>query len=446
MRRRTARILTGIAVILITLGVVYAIVVAISATRLRRAYIALEKDGQPMEMTSVIPPEIPDTNNAALLYESAALLLRAEPAPEKDLLGYLGTLARKAEKEGLDAGEQSEFDDLLRLDVVDQALSIIERGTQRPACRFENDYTAGLAIRLSHLSQMHTLGRILGGKALLQAREGQTDEAWRTVLVQLAFADGLQAEPILVSQLVRASQISETCATIKGLCERSLPNERQSLGLRDLLGRYDDVNPLIRAVDGERLIFGEQTFRLPKNELSQVVGDMRGDDDMLGITSRLMLLRVFFKPLFLADHAAYLRWMHNCTRQFSTPFDPNEAEVFDREFTEINKRHVITGILMPAMARVKAVYLQAIANVRITKAGLALLQYKTTHGSLPETLDVLEAKNTSDPFCDGNLVYQRAGIGFTLYSVGPDQKDNSGAAKQPRQETDYDIVWHFPGQ
>lgn len=98
------------------------------------------------------------------------------------------------------------------------------------------------------------------------------------------------------------------------------------------------------------------------------------------------------------------------------------------------------------MGRVKVMYLNTIADIRITEAGLALLRYRTTSGSLPETLDALEAQNVSDPFCNGNLVYRRRGTGFELYSVGSDQKDNGGIAKQPKQETEYDIVWHFPEQ
>ena len=78
---------------------IYAIALAFSAARLRRAYAALEKSGRPMQAAEIIPPAIPDTENAALLYQSAALLLKAEPAPvkendqrNKDLLGYVSGL------------------------------------------------------------------------------------------------------------------------------------------------------------------------------------------------------------------------------------------------------------------------------------------------------------------------------------------------------------------
>jgi hypothetical protein len=96
MRRRTVRILTGVVIVVVVLGIAYAVAVAVSAAKLRRAYAALEKAGRPTQVAQVIPPNVPDVNNAALLYTSAALLLKAQPAPEKDLLAYLGSLAGRS--------------------------------------------------------------------------------------------------------------------------------------------------------------------------------------------------------------------------------------------------------------------------------------------------------------------------------------------------------------
>ncbi len=446
MRRRTAQILTGVAIVVVLLGIVYAVAVAVSAAKLRRAYAALEKAGRPTQIAQVIPPDVPDPENAALLYESAVLLLKAQPAPEKDLLEYLGKLAGTSSEKPFDPNEQAELESLLRQDVIDQALSIVEQGTQRPSCRFQNDYTAGISMSLDHLAKQRALARILGAKALLQAKDGQAGEAWDTVLTQARFADALRAEPVLVSQLVRSAQIELACTTIQRLCESAPPGEQSSRILQDLLGQYDDLTPLIRAVDGERLIFGEQTFGLPKNEMRKVLGDIQDEGYIPGILSRLMYLGISFKPLFLADHAAYLRAMRNYAERFAQPYDPNEIETMNKKFSEILKHHILTGILLPNMGRVKEVFLRRIAQVRVTRAGLALLQYRDAHGGFPETLGALDPGSVRDPFSQASLLYRRQGTGFDLYSVGPDQKDNGGAAKQPRQETGYDIGWNFTGQ
>lgn len=442
MRRRTVRILTGVVIVVVVVGIAYAVAVAASAAKLRRAYAALEKAGRPTQVAQVIPPNVPDVNNAALLYTSAALLLKAQPAPEKDFLAYLGNLAGNSGEKPLDPEEQAELESLLRQDVIGQALSMLTQGTQRPSCRFDNDYSAGISMSLSHLAEQRALARILGAKALLHAKDGQADEAWDTALIQLKFADALRTEPTIVSQLVRVAQINLACTTIQRLCEMSVPSEQRLRDLQELLGGYDDIAPLITAADGERLLFGEHTFRLPGKELR----DTLDEDDMPDIISRLLFLRVSFKPFFLADHAAYLGLMHDCVDRLAMPYDPNEAKAFDEELFETHKRHALTGILMPALGRVKEVYLRTIAQVRITKTGLTLLQYRDARGGFPETLGALRPEGVHDPFSQNVLVYKAQDTGFILYSVGPDQKDNGGAAKQPRQETGYDIGWNFTNQ
>jgi hypothetical protein len=445
MRRRTVKILTGVAIALTTLPVIYAIALGISAVKLRRAYAALQRDGRPITLAQVVPPELPDRENAVLLYQSAALLLRAQPAPEKDLLEYLDNLTKAARKDPLDPNRQAELDTLLGQDVVDQALSIVEQGTQRPACRVDSDYTEGLALSLSHLPQMRSLTWIAGAKALLQAREGRIDDAWHTAIVQLKLADALRTEPLIVSQLVRAAQIDTACTTIQKLCEFAAPNEQSSRILQDLLGRYDDRTPLIRAVDGERVIFGEQTFGLPKDELRKVLSDIHGEGRIPEIIARLMVLGISFKPLSWTDHAAYLRAMQDYTERFAQPYDPNDIHTMSRDFSQVQKCHILTSILLPNMGRVKEVFLRRIAQIRVTRTGLALLQYRDMHGSLPDTLGALSAESIRDPFSQGSLRYNRQDTGFDLYSVGPDQSDNGGAPKKPGPEADYDIVWHFSG-
>ncbi len=444
MRKRTVKILTGITILIVVLALTYAIALAVSAMRLQRAYAALRSDGRPMTLAQVVPPEVLDSENAALLYESAALLLRAQPAPKGNLLGYLGDMVQTAGQRPPDPNRQSEIDDLLGKDVVDLAVSIVEQGTRRPVSCIENDYDAGLAMPLSHLSDVRAMARILGARAYLQAREGRTQDAWQTAMVQLKHADILRAEPVVVSQFVRSGQIALGCTTVQELCVLAPPDQEISRTIQDLLRQYDDLTPLIRAVDGERLIFGEQTFALPKDELRKVLNDIQGDDDIPAIVARLRFLGVSFKPLFLADHAAYLRTMREYADRFTEPWDANDTEATNKEFSQIRKYHALTSILLPNMGRVKEVYLRGIAQIRITRTGLALLQYRNTHGDLPETLGPLAPESVHDPFSQRSLVYKPLGTGFDLYSVGPDQKDNGGAARKSRQKTDYDIVWHFP--
>ena len=443
MQKRTVKVLKVIAIIFVVLGLIYAIAVSVSSSKLRQAYADLKKDGRPMEPSDVIPPEVPDTENAALLYESATLLLKAQPAAGENLLEDLGDISDKFIKESLDSDKLDEFKQLIGQDVVTQALSIIAQGTQRDSCRFDLDYDDGLNTLLPHLSGLRNFTRILCAKAYLEAKTGNPDTAWDMLLTQLKFADALRTEPVLVSKVVRIAMIRLSCDTITKLCEIAPPNAQQSSDIQSLLKDLDDIRPLIHSIDAERLLIGEWLFNLSKDEMYKA-NLQHSDEDDAGLLHKLIIFGITFKPLFLADHAAYMRYMHEGARFAERPYSPDEAEALEKELQK--KRHIVTSMLAPALFRVKEIHFQMTAQLRIARAGLALLQYKQANNALPATLDALKLQNINDPFSDGLLLYKTEEQDFVLYSIGPDGKDNDGSPRQKKQEKDWDIVWHFPGK
>jgi len=313
MKKRTVKILTGIAIVVVVLGLIYAIAVSVSSAKLRRAYADLKKDGRPMEPADVIPPEVSDTENAALLYQSAALLLKAQPAPDNNLLKHLGDLSKTFIKEPLDSDKLAELKQLIGQDVVAQALSIVEQGTRRDSCRFDLDYDDGLNMLLSHLphiSDLRNLARILCAKAYLEAKTGNPDSAWDLILTQLKFADALRTEPILVSKVVRMAMIRLSCDTITKLCEIAPPNAQQSGDIQNLLKDLDDIQTLIHSIDAERLLIGEWVFNLTKDEMYKANANLQNNQkDDAGLLHKLIIFGITFKPLFLADiPAIYARW------------------------------------------------------------------------------------------------------------------------------------------
>ncbi len=438
MRTRTVKILKGVGIAIVVLAVIYAIATAVSFVELRRAYASLKKAGRPMTSAQIIPPAVPDTENAALLYEIAILLLEAQPAPENNLLEYLDSLSVALQSESPDAAKRTELEQLLNQDVVRQAMAALEQGTHRPSCRFDHDYKAGFGMLMPHLSGLRDLIRILGAKACLEAQAGRSEAAWDLVETQLKFADALRKEPILISQLVRFASIRLSCETIRKISETAPPNEEQCRSVDRLLSDYEDNAVLILALDGERLLGGEWAFNLLKNGPIKNLGVLSAEESAFG--NVLLALYSAFKPLSLADHAAYLRIMGEHVRTGREPYSVGEQSALD---AGINRVHIVTSMIVPALGRVKEVYWETIAEMRVTRAGLALLQYKKAHDSFPQTLEELDLKQVNDPFSNGPLLYRPSPNGFVLYSVGPDRKDNGGAPKQKKQEADWDIVWQL---
>jgi len=443
MRKRTVKIVTGFGIALVVLGVLYAIAVSLSAAKLRRAYAALEEAGRPMRNEDVIPPAVPETENAALLYESAYLLLKAQPFGEGNLLGRLGNW-KKSKRDTPDPNEPAETRRLLGLDVVEQAVSMVKQGTLRPACRFDREYEAGLEMLMPNLLDLKGLSRILRDKALLEAEIGNMGEAWALLETQLRLADAPRQEPDLVPQLVRTAMIGNACTAARKLSETALPDISCHDRIEKLLVTYDDISPLAGAVDGERLLYGEWVFGLSREELYRVTQQW-SSSYIPEIFHRVSFWRMTFKPTFLADHAAYLRVMLEAAQQFEGPYVPEEVIAKETELFKVQKRHRLTGLFAPATLRIKEIYLRTAAHMRVTRAGLALLRYREAHGALPDTLDALGLEGLADPFVEqSQLLYKKTPDGFVLYSVGTDQKDNGGTPKPPKGDAEFDLPWRFP--
>jgi len=237
------------------------------------------------------------------------------------------------------------------------------------------------------------------------------------------------------------------------LCETASPEPQCAQAIGDLLMRQEDVEPLIRSVDGERLLIGEWFFNLPREELDKILWRSQGDNKItpqavLRMSHRLSFTMIAFKPRLIADHAAYLQVMRKRIQVLQAPYQSRE-EV--SKFMQQSHWDYLTDKLTWWYSHDKWFYTGALANYRMTRAGLALLQYKKAHGAFPETLDALGVEGLIDPFIDEPLRYRAEGDGFLVYSVGEDRKDNGGAPMPPfdsnnprRRNIEYDALWRFP--
>jgi len=450
MRKRTTGILTGIGVIVVILGILYAVAVVRATARLQRAYAALEADGRPMRAADVVPPTVPDTQNAMVLYESAAAMLKAQPAPQRNLLFYMGRLADSFWSDAPDPNRCAELKQLMGQETVLRALAAVEQGTQRPACRLNRDYETGVPLEMPILEDLRSLARLLAIKARLQIEAGQSDAAWNTVLALLRFADGLRSDPLYQGQYCRTALIGLACRTIQRLCEITPPGKEEYRKIEGFLKDFDDVGPLIHATDGERLLIGEWLFDLPKDQLYRALRErMFAHDGYLPeIIPRLSFRVIIFKPRFLRDHATYLELMRKHVEAIQGPYAPRGSDARKKIEDWDAGRGLLTRLVAPMYY--EDIHFWRAADVRMTRAGLALLQYRQAHGSFPPTLNVLGLEKLIDPYTREPLHYRPEGEGFVVYSVGDDLKDNDGkprsrqSSDRPKQPVEYDEVWRFP--
>ncbi|MBN1506461.1 MAG: hypothetical protein JW955_06425 [Sedimentisphaerales bacterium] len=452
MRKRSKWMLTGIGIVVVALGTMYGVALSRATARLREAYAALEKDGRPMRLADVTPEKVPDEQNAALLYAKAASMLKTQPAPDKNLLKDLGKLSgapfRKTDRpEKLAEQEQdvAKLKQLMSQDIVDQAIATVEQGTQRPACQFADDYDINVSLSLPIMEDMRDLIRVLGTKLYLETEAGHVQKAWDLIPTLLRFADAPRNVPGGDNHLARMAMIGYSCATIRRLCETAPPDEEDYKRIEGLLTSLDDAEPLIRAIDAERLLLGERLFSLPDDELFEALRRERWSDKLAepGPAYRLKFRFLTFKPRFIADHASYLQMMRLLVRTLQGPFVSRDSPEY-KQIDGLFKGHFVTQNVAPFVWGVHWIHCRTAASVRITLAGLALLRYKQGHGAWPSTLDALDLKGLTDPFTQQSLLYRPEGKGFIVYSVDDDRKDNGGITEPLERRGGRDIVWRFP--
>jgi hypothetical protein len=99
---------------------------------------------------------------------------------------------------------------------------------------------------------------------------------------------------------------------------------------------------------------------------------------------------------------------------------------------QITKANPLVPIFLPAADHLIELSWRSKAATDALITTLAVLRYKTDKGKLPDKLDLLVSKGylkqlPMDPYSDKPLVYKKTCDNFTLYSLGVDFNDDSGA-------------------
>ena len=434
MKNRTVTICKWISLSVIAVSLLYVVLLGLANRSLRQAYAALEAGGRPMTVEELLPRDIQDVENAALIYKAAVLRLKAEEgAGGQDLFSELGNLADRVLEKTPDDQALDSFRHNLNMQTVSETFATLEKAKGRTKCRFIVDYSEGAGTPLPHLSDVRILTKIACARARTQALDGDVAESWDSVGTALHLANALKKEPLLISQLVRVAQFSVTADTLQVLANLSTPSETHYNAIKHLLHEFDDLTPLASAMDGERLLLGEWAFNLPPSERDELQTLVESE------SQALLSLIAFFRPRFLRDHAAYLRVMHSYAQNATEPYSPHNESFGEELMNNVPTYSFLTRILVPPMSSVKNRYMSMIAKARVTLAGLTVQQARHKKGASPATLNALETKIPVDPFTGEALIYRSTPSGFIVYSVGENLTDGGGTLSS--EDVEGDIVW-----
>jgi len=392
--------------------------------------------------SSLVPPAVPDSENAAPLYERAFeqidsdVIIKGKDSP----LGDDGVAADDPALVALVARRAGTID-------------LLYQAARLPVCRFDKDWShASISLMLPELNDLRASALLLQAHARLASKDGQFDAAILDINTMYAVARHVEQEPVLVSALVGNGVESVATQTLLEVLPRMTKSEQlNSLTLPDA---YDSRRAAVRALRGEAC-FGLDTFgRMESGELSFNAIENISSHHHSGDTTWAADVVAKFYPvarlfLFAGNMQGYRNYMDDLRKAASEPYFKSKKDLDDLMggLLTLKKESYFNSRMVPALYRFVENSTRAEIDATAAQTAVAATRYRFEHGRLPTDLQeltpaYLEAVPT-DQFDGNSIRITTRDNDWIIYSVGPDQQDDGGHGQtdtNPPRKT-YDFVW-----
>lgn len=402
-------------------------------------FARLERAGRPMSLTELAPKPVPDSENAAVLYqevfrvdfetgESSSLLSNASGVGAVDdySTGAIGPAAARP---------------VLSSPQAQQTLDTLRRGSLRPACVFPIEWDRHQLIHFPHYSQFREAARWLSASTKLDAHDGRLDQAAEWTATSLRMSEHLAREPMLISQLVViAVQAIALEGAEQAFSDAPAPSPEATRRLQEVIRSIDLDAAMQRSFQGEAAMEIDMVRDLVANnenarEMLRFAATNPYQSDWY---SRVLgwYPKPIMRPMRNADAVA-------CLEEAQQHFLRAEG----RPRTRQPPAHTMPGLLgeigipgtLPLVrlvscsdvydrAREKVVFAES--HLDLLDVALELKRYRAAHGEYPATLAEIEPTfgrpMPEDRYANAPLSYRREGNGFVLYSFGQDGDDDRG--------------------
>ncbi len=383
-------------------------------------------------MTTHLPLNLPDQENAEGLYRGASVIFEDDDAFQE--------IVQKSSKMRTDSVDPEAIAFLTR---YKDTLDLLRQAATRPVCRFTRDYSRpSVDMHLPEMQFFRNAARILAVSAHYQASVGNMPAALRDVSSIMKMSLHASSEPILISGLIGLS--------IDGIAVDVLIDILPFIDTDalSLLKRDDIHNFLFTPPSLAKNIYGEESFGL---NVFSIFGTGEFDQwqlaslflDTLNVPDSIYQQNVFLNPalaayrifLFPQDLAAYRQTMHSYQRvtESSDSYAAKQTilKKIEDDLSSGRPKGFITALVTPAIG--KAIENVEKARMRHTTAlvAIAATEFRIAHGSLPEKADSLVPDFLpclpKDTFhATSRVRYSSKDDGVAIYSVGPNGKDDGG--------------------
>ncbi len=391
----------------------------------------------------LMPPRVPDRENAALLYQEAFQEL---PIPTQ-----LKSPWKEKAQAWFDLSTQFDFQDkdlheFLRSQ--ERVLGLLRQAAARPGSCFEYDYFQSEDLPLEQLGKLRQAAALLALDARSKARRGDPGARDDTVAL---FRLARPGHPPLVSFLTACAIEKIAVVVLEDVLAHLTPRPRDwdQASLEDVsFGRE-----LRRALQLEEVALGYPFFLAAVN--TDGLGQSLSVEEIEGSSrrsNRTSLDSAFYRVLFLPDDlATYRQQMQIYQNLAGRPYAQSREE-WKKVGAGIrtNLGGVLAKLILPAAEKSAESAAKADAHHRLAQLALACEKKSTaSKGKFPDRLEELIPdylpRLPLDPFTDEPLRLKKDGKDLLLYSVGPDGEDNGGTPWN-EQERRGDLVFRLRGR
>lgn len=415
-RRWWRRLALGSAITLVVLLCIHLIWYVTARADLTQARAASAAAGLTEDPAQVIPPPCADADNAALCYQRAygLLTLGGEPYvpgrsagrldPRIDAL--LGRMVGKG-TESLIVSDGAAVLALLDHEDFRRAWQLVAEGARLPRCRFDNDWSAGPALRLPQLEMLNHFGRLGSLRARLLATQGRAQEAADQFADLLWMARQYCEEPVFLTLLCSQGMESVVLDNLRQALEQPAFAAVDLQRMQSALSAGQRAAEWKRALQGEFALFGCKTFHDPATfQIDQLLALSNGESPAFWWFYASWL----GAPLRANDEAAYHRW-------FAAKYHAPQSPAPD---LGANWRHSLTEWLVRGLN-----LLHDAQDLASERADAALLALHAASGGTPMTTATLDVERG------------KKGGWIISHKVKPGRKDSQQKKLQP---------WHIPSR
>ena len=372
-----------------------------------------------------------NVENAAYTIIDAFGAFKLWDKDESEPLPVVGQAELPARREPMD----EEMKALIAQYIADnnEALELLHASAAIENCCYPIDLNAGI---LPYLSEMRKASFLLKLEAVLQAENGEGKSAIRSVKSIFGIARSLAKEPFTMSQMARSAHQSLATSTIEYCINRVELTDEQLVELIKSVHNAERISDMTCAFIGERC-WALSFFKAPES---------MNPDIIEGIPVRPVL--ELYKALGLADADAiiYLDIMDGYIKAAQLPPHKRQeaVEAIDSRLKSTSQIHILLHTIMFPLSHITSIELRTIAYLRTARTALAVMRYRLAAGRLPDALTdlvpiYLDAVPV-DPFDGKDLRYEKLGVGFVVYSIGQDMRDDGGKEK-PQRKTKESQNW-----